>query len=160
MKSAALHVYLAGAMEYAPDRGCGWRAAMSEFLSTALGHTVFNPCVEEQALIDRRGIPDFRDLKARDTAAFRRAMRDIIDLDLAALRERVDYVVCLWDEHVARGAGTHGELTLAYLHGKPVYLVTPFAATDLSSWVIGCSSEIYPDFTALKADLLNRYGKR
>ena len=42
---------------------------------------------------------------------------------IKAVRNSVDYLICLWDESVFKGAGTHAEVTLAYDCKKPVYLI-------------------------------------
>ena len=60
-------------------------------------------------------------------------------------------MICLWDESVFKGAGTHAEVTLAYDCKKPVYLINKIGVSDLSGWIMACSSEIFPDFDELKS---------
>ncbi len=150
-------VYLAGAMEHAPDNGCGWRAEITPFLTDTLGHRVFDPCIEENHVLTPEELQNFRNWKSGDLGRFREIVRKIIKTDLETLVHKVNYVVCLWDEHVLRGAGTHGELTLAHLHGIPVYMVNHMPIEQTSSWIIGCTTEIFPDFEALRNHLLSIY---
>jgi len=58
---------------------------------------------------------------------------------------------------VFKGAGTHGEVTLAFQHNVPVYLVNQIPLIDLSGWIMACSSEIFNNFEELKAFLLEKY---
>ena len=46
-----------------------------------------------------------------------------IKVDLDAVVHKSDYLIVKWDESVFRGGGTHGEVTMAYWLGKPVFLV-------------------------------------
>ena len=54
-----------------------------------------------------------------------------------------------WDEHAGKGAGTQGELTVAYRRGLPVYLVTKLPADQVSGWILGCASQVFPTFEDL-----------
>ena len=72
-------------------------------------------------------------------------------------QNKADYVICLWDQNVFKGAGTHSEVTFAYYHGKPIYLVNKLPINDLSGWIMSCASEIVNDFESLKILLNNRY---
>ena len=76
------------------------------------------------------------------------------------MRNNVDYLICLWDESVFKGAGTHAEVTLAYDCKKPVYLINKIGVSDLSGWIMACSSEIFPDFDQLKSFLLDQYSSK
>jgi hypothetical protein len=49
--------------------------------------------------------------------------------------------------------GTAGELTLAYRMGIPVYLVLAMPPAAASSWILGCATEVFGDFDALKKHL-------
>lgn len=149
--------YLAGAMEHAPDRGAAWRAEMAAFLTHELGHRVFNPCVEELNILRPEERAQLSAWKRSDLPRFREAVRKLIHTDLNTLLNEVDYVVCLWDRHVLRGGGTHGELTMAHYHGIPVYLVAGMPIPEISSWILGCTSEVFTDFGELKAYLRERY---
>lgn len=150
--------YLAGAIEYAPDNGEAWRLEMSRFLISQLGHQVFNPCVEENHILSPEEFKNFRKWKTSNLKRFRETVRKLIQTDLDTLLNRVDYVVCLWDEHVLNGAGTHGELTMAYYQGIPVYMVSTLPREKMSSWIIGCTSELFDSFDELRKFLLHKYG--
>ena len=73
------------------------------------------------------------------------------------MRNGVDYIICLWDDFVLRGAGTHAEVTLAYEIGKPVYLINQLSGGDLSGWIMACSTKIFSNFDELKSHLSDTY---
>lgn len=149
--------YLAGAIENAPDGGHQWREEISRFLQQELGHAVFNPCLEENHLLTPEEFRKFRQWKTTDLSHFRKVVHRIIHKDIGMLIEQVDYIICLWDENVLNGGGTQGELTMAFWHQVPVYLVTKIPLTQISSWIIGCTSEIFQDFDSLKVFLRSHF---
>ncbi len=152
-----MYVYLAGAIEYAPDNGCHWREAITPFLEKELGHRVFNPCIEENHILTPEEFRHFRQWKRTNLRKFRHVVRKLIHTDLTTLINDIDYVICLWDEYVLKGAGTHGELTFCYYHNIPVYMVSPFPLEEISSWIIGCTTEIFSDFETLKSFLRQKF---
>jgi len=150
-------VYLAGAIEKAPDAGCRWRKEISRFLTNELQHSVFNPCLEENHVLTPYEFKNFRKWKVTNLPRFRKVVHKIIDTDLNVLINKVDYIICLWDQYVLEGGGTHGELTVAYLNKIPVYMVTHLPVESVSSWIIGCTTEIFTDFDSLKNFLRDLY---
>lgn len=152
-----MYVYLAGAMEHAPDHGAGWRREISRFLTDRLHHRVYNPCEEERFVLTSEEAQNFRRWKHGDLQRFRKTIRKIIDADLRVLISEVDYIICLWDEYVTLGGGTHGELTLAYHHQIPVYMVSDMPRSRISSWIIGCTTEMFADFQELQNFLSKRF---
>jgi nucleoside 2-deoxyribosyltransferase len=145
-------VYLAGAIEYSPDGGEGWRRALIPFLRDELRWEVYDPTSGEAQLLTEEEAPVFRTWKREDLARFQSTMRRIIRHDLENL-QRADLIICLWDRHVIRGGGTHGELTLAHHLGKPVHLVLQVPIEEVSSWILGCATEVHADFQALRKRL-------
>jgi hypothetical protein len=144
-------------MEYAAGEGSSWRHDMQEWLESRLGHAVFNPTVESQKFFrDRYPRVDIRQLKFDDLGLYTEILRHLIDIDCREIAERSDYIVCYWDESAARGAGTKGELTMAKFFGKPVYLVTQDRLHDLPGWVLGCVTQPFTSFEALKSFLESR----
>ena len=84
-------------------------------------------------------------------------IRKIISVDLEAVVKHADYLIVKWDTSVFRGGGTHGEVTMAYWLGKPVYLVNSLPIADISSWIFSCSEEIFDAFESLKKRLEKIY---
>ena len=72
---------------------------------------------------------------------------------------KADYLICLWDENVFKGAGTHAEVTISYDLKKPVYLINKIPALELSGWIMACSTKIFESFDSLKLFLLDRYNQ-
>ncbi|MFQ6616396.1 MAG: hypothetical protein ACE5HZ_06465 [Fidelibacterota bacterium] len=153
-----MKAYLSGAIEHAPDGGTGWRWEMTAWLKDRLGHDVFNPVHEQELTLQPEEAKRFRQWKSTDYARFKKAVRKLIDADLRSIIEDVDYVICLWDDGVVKGGGTHGEVTVAYHSGKPVYTVLGIPREAISSWILGCSTREFNDFQELKVFLEKQYG--
>jgi hypothetical protein len=149
--------YLSGAMEHAPDGGRAWREGMEAFLGR-LGHTAYNPARDVRKNLTDEEVARYRNWKASDPARFRAVVRKIIHHDLDILERDADYVICLWDEWTQRGGGTHGELTTAFRRGIPVFMVTELPLAEISGWIQGCCTEIFPSLEALQGFLRQQYG--
>ncbi len=145
-----MKIYLAGAIEAAPDDGKTWRKDITQFLDSELNIAVFDPSQHEQDFLSKEEIENFRKWKSVDTKRFRPVIKKIIDRDLRQLLEKCDAVICLWDEYVIHGGGTHGELTLAYEHKMPVYLVLGMPLENVASWIVGCTTEVFSSFEEMK----------
>jgi len=101
--------YLAGSIEYSPDLGKGWRAEITPLLKS-LGHEVYDPAEDETKDLTEVEVRDFRSWKRTDLPRFQRTIRKIIAYDLDLIERQCDAVVCYWDSHAGKGAGTQGEL--------------------------------------------------
>jgi len=152
--------YLSGAMEFSNDEGASWREEITYWLDNDLGHDVFNPVIESQLLVDRHGAKSYREWKNQDINRYIDFIKKCVNRDIEIVRKHCDYLICLWDEHVLKGAGTHAEVTIAYECNKPVYLVNKLPSKDLSGWIMACSTEIFPDFNILKTFLAKQYPKK
>ncbi len=151
-------VYLSGGMEYAPGEGRDWREELQGWLERELGWEVFNPNREsDRTLAVLCPGRDMRALKRDDPPEYRRIVSALVDLDCREIAERSDAVLCYWDDGAVRGAGTKGELTMARFFRKPVYLVTAIPHADIPGWVLGCTTEFFPDFGELRRFLLAAY---
>ena len=73
------YVYLAGAIEHAPDDGRNWRRSVQKFLEEK-GYKVLNPITEETKALQASDAPkDWTKLKCKDTLAYCKIMKKIID---------------------------------------------------------------------------------
>ena len=149
-KPVRKRVYLSGGMEYAQYEGADWRAEIEDWIRTILGHSVFNPNKESAKFLRKHVRGDFRRLKTEDTPRFTKIVARIVDLDSKEIARRSDYVVCYWDRSAQRGAGTKGEVTIARLFGKPVYMVTEMRPENIPGWILGCTTKIFGTFHELK----------
>jgi hypothetical protein len=145
-------------MEYAKNEGMDWRIAIELWVTSELGHSVFNPNTESERYL-KKVLPkaSLRKLKFSNIDKFQSIVRGIVKIDSEEIAKRSDYVICYWDRSAQRGAGTKGELTVARLFGKPVYLVTRIQRTNIPGWILGCTSEIFSSFTELKVFLRKQY---
>jgi len=155
-----MRAYLSGAMEFARDEGAGWREDMTTWLDKTLRHSVYNPVLESQSLVRKYGAEDYRQWKQSDLKKYADFIRICVDRDIDTVRNEVDYLICLWDENVFKGAGTHAEVTLAYDCQKPVYLINKLPEADLSGWIMACSTEIFSDFDQVKSFLSKHFTPR
>lgn len=151
------HVYLAGAIEYAPDEGQAWRREVSQFLTGELKMSVFDPAHRERTLLSDEEKRCFRKWKSQDRERFLPVIRRLIDADLSQILEQTSFIVVYWDQYSVQGTGTSGELTLAYLHDIPVYMVLGIPVEQTSSWVLGCATEVFVSFDQLKNFLSELY---
>lgn len=154
-----MKAYLSGAMENAVNEGADWRRDISEWLNINLGHDAINPVRETQKLVDKYRAQEYRNWKTDTPDKFRRFIRKLIINDLNLIKEKADYLICYWNSDVLKGGGTHGEVTMAFSQGVPVYLINDLAMDDLSGWIFACSSEVYENMEQLKVGLIDRYGK-
>ena len=177
MSIQKLKVYLAGAMEKAQDLGAGWRKEITPFLEQELQLDVLNPCEFEphqlKGLQPNR-LPEFyTDLHGQRVKPkhwhelknasekhlynrFLKYMRRIIQYDINVVRYQANIVIVYWDECTGKGAGTHSELTDAFLNNVPVYCV---AQSEMPAWTKACCTEIFLTFDALKEFLRDELGE-
>ena len=150
-------VYLSGAMEFAEDEGANWRKDLSIWLENNLGHKAFDPVVNSKKLIKEEGAENYRIWKETNLNNYINFIRKCVDEDINIVRNHTDYLICLWDKNVLKGAGTHSEVTIAYDSKKPVYLINKLPKKDLSGWIMACSTEIFNNFDELKNFLIKKY---
>ena len=136
--------YLSGPIEYSPDLGKGWRAQIAPFL-ISLGHSVYDPAEDEIKNLTVFEAQEFRSWKKSYFPRFQKTIRKIIAYDLDLIEHRCDAIVCYWDHHAGRGAGTQGELTFAHRLGMPVYLICRVPIQEVSGWLLGCATEVFSD---------------
>ena len=161
--------YLAGAMENAKSLGAGWRNEITPKL-VELGYDILNPCLfepEQLKGLHTSRLPEsletqngksmtpkhWHELKYAKRSSsmyqrFTKYMRRIIRYDLSVISQETTIVVCYWTKTAAQGAGTHSELTWAFMHFIPVLIVLD-RGVDLPGWAHGCASEIYDNFDDL-----------
>tara|TARA_X000001036_G_C20408208_1_gene695843 strand:+ start:286 stop:747 length:462 start_codon:yes stop_codon:yes gene_type:complete len=145
--------YLSGPIENAKNDGANWRNIMTEWLGLKLNHDVFNPVIETKNIIEKYQGKDFREMIKTNPQEYKKVIRKIIKVDLESVVHQTDYLIVKWDKNVFKGGGTHGEITMAYWLGKPVYLVNKLPIDDMSSWIFSCSEEIFDNFEDLKKKL-------
>jgi hypothetical protein len=151
-----MRAYLCGAIEYSPDHGRGWRNALAAVLRD-LGHEWYDPAEDERKNLDDDELAGFRGWKLTDLPRFQQTIRKIIAWDLEQIERRTDYIICYWDEHAGKGAGSQGELTVAHRRGIPVYMVLGTPRERVSGWLLGCATEVFEDFDSLGMFLRDKY---
>lgn len=168
--------YLAGSMEYAENLGAGWRDSITEYLKQ-YDIDVLNPCAfEPQQLkgLHPERLPEkitnrftgeeftpkhWHELKLsankENFKRFLKYMRRIIKYDIKILTTQADIVICYWDPNTAKGAGTHSELSYAFMNNIPVYCVN---VCEMPAWALGCCTKNFTSFEDLYEFLDEEFG--
>ena len=149
--------YLSGPIENAKNDGASWRKMMTDWLNEKLNHKVFNPVIETKPILEKYRGKNFREMKKTSPLEYKRVIREIIKVDLESVVNQADYLIVKWDKTVFKGGGTHGEITMAYWLGKPIYLVNELPVEDISSWIFSCSNYVFNNFDDLKSKLKKLY---
>ncbi len=149
--------YLSGPIENAHNDGEDWRNMITKWLKIKLNHKVFNPVIETKSIIKHLSGKNFRLMKKTNPDEYKNIIRKIIRVDLNAIVQQADYLIVKWDKSVFKGGGTHGEITMAYWLGKPVFLVNSLPIDETSSWIFSCSEEVFNNFEDLKKRLEKLY---
>ncbi len=153
--------YLSGAMENAKNEGSGWRDNITIWLKDNLDHSVIDPVIETAKLVDKTESQNYRNWKTSDPNMFKKFVRQAIDNDLNSVVNKTDYLICLWNQEVLSGGGTHGEVTMAYYHNKPIYLINQLnVPNQLSGWIMSCATEVFKDFESMHKRLLEVYSEK
>ncbi len=153
--------YLSGAMENAENEGSKWRANITNWLKDNLKHSIIDPVIETAKLVEKTESQNYRSWKTSNPNKFKDFVRKAIDNDLNSVVNKTDYLICLWNNEVLTGGGTHGEVTMAYYHNKPVYLINQLdMPNQLSGWIMSCATEIFKDFELMQKRLLEIYGEK
>ncbi len=153
--------YLSGAMENAKNEGSGWRDDITIWLKENLDHSVIDPVIETAKLVEKSESQNYRNWKTSNPNRFKEFVRQAIDNDLDSVVNKADYLICLWNQEVLSGGGTHGEVTMAYYYNKPVYLINQLKMPNqLSGWIMSCATEVFKDFESMQKRLLEVYDKK
>lgn len=152
--------YLSGAMENAKNEGSGWRNEITIWLKDNLNHSVIDPVFETAKLVTKTESQNYRDWKSSDPDKFKKFVRLVIDNDLNLVVNKADYLICLWNNEVLTGGGTHGEVTMAYYQSKPIYLINQLSNLELSGWIMSCATEIFTELKSMQKKLLDVYGEK
>jgi hypothetical protein len=152
--------YLSGAMENAKDEGADWRNELTIWLKENLNHSVIDPIIETAKLVEKSNSQNYRNWKTSDPNKFRKFVRKAINNDLDSVINKTDYTICLWNNDVIPGGGTHGEVTMGYYFNKPIYLVNQLDNMEISGWIMSCATEIFTDFNSIQKRLLEIYGNK
>jgi len=142
-----LSVYLAGAMEYAPDFGMDWRRALTPILIN-MNYIVINPCLTTPHTLSNTKLD-------KDLDSYRQEIREKIILPDLKLIDGCDLIIVNWDKYVKFGGGTHGELTYALINNIPVYLIESIPREEIPGWILGCTTKTFQSIEELKEFLTN-----
>lgn len=152
-------IYLAGAIEHAPDNGRNWRRSIQLFLEER-GFKVINPVSEEIKALQVNEIPaDWSNFKKTDLSRYCQIMRQIIEFDMNIVRTKTSAVVVKWNTYTQMGAGTMAELTEAYLQKIPVIMIHDIPLVDIPGWILGTCSIFYKTIKDFKDDFDNAVSK-
>jgi hypothetical protein len=147
--------YLSGGMEYKKNLGMGWREWITRELEERR-HDAINPVklelAEEEMDTDMPIQTRLTLLKNEGKLdEVRRLVRKVLfRKDMYGI-QMSDAIIVYYDESVQKGAGTISEAWESFREGRPVYLVTDFEFKDIPTWLIGETTQVFPDFEELLA---------
>ena len=134
------NVYLAGAIERAPNGYAEkWRDDITPILAQ-LGLNVINPIIADENKPEWvNNLPEWKVTnldKYRDITK-----RFIIQRDYDFVRSCVGggFVIALWDEYCAKGAGTACEISEAGELSVPTLIVSKVPIVEIPGWLLGAS---------------------
>lgn len=145
--------YLSGGMEYKKNVGMKWRDWITLELEK-IRHDAINPIKleleDENDDFDGTVQAHLIQLKLDGKIdEVRRLVREILfRKDMFAI-QMADATILYYDESVQKGAGTLSEAWESFREGRPIYLVSSFDPKDLPAWLIGETTQIFPDFEKL-----------
>ena len=144
--------YLSGGIEYKKNLGMAWREWFTAELEKR-HHDAINPIKLEIFEDEESDVPvQVRATELKNAGKLedcRRLVRkSLFRKDIFAI-QLADAIVVLYDEAVQQGAGTLAESWEAFREGIPVYLVTEFPMSKVPTWLIGETTQIFPDFDEL-----------
>lgn len=148
-----MKTYLCGSMSGLKDQGAGWRKKIRKWLDK---HNIkaYDPCKEESEEHDQHDITN-----KSDWESFPQSLQEkIIIKDLAQIHYCSDFVICYFTKY---STGTVSELTFAYYHDIPVYMVTDI---PLVGWPLTIaraeSNRVFNNFKDLKKFIKETYVKQ
>lgn len=149
--------YLSGGMENVQNEDADLPSDMTNWLKGNLGHDTIDTVIESKKLVLANGAEEYQDCKTTNHGKYKEFIRLLINQELRAVIDKVDYLIVLWDESILYGGGTHGEVTVAYWVDRPIFLVNKLPKEKLSGWISYCSTETFNSFDELKKALLAEF---
>lgn len=136
-KLNGLRCYLAGPMDFAPDRGIHWRQELSKFL-TNLDVTVIDPTkkIHPGGKTELEMHTEIAEAKERgDFETVAKIAKLIRNHDLRFV-DISDFLIVLLDQNI-KMCGTYFEIANAVRQRKPVLVVNPNSLEEMSLWMFG-----------------------
>jgi len=146
------NLYLSGGMQMKKDLGASWRKTCSKHLKD-LGYLPLDICELDRAYAnahlelfyaydDKFSTTEQLQFKSNIRKHFVRTDLKLVDADS-------DAIVVLWDKSAALGGGTHNEISHAYEHDIPIFLVTKMEIVKIPGWIISQTTKIFNSFEEL-----------
>jgi len=157
MEVTPLIAYLSGGMENVQNEGADWLSDMTNWLKGNLGYDTIDAVIESKKLVLAHGAEEYQDWKTTNHGKYKEFIRLLINQDLRAVIDKVDYLIVLWDKSIFYGGGTHGDVTMAYWVDRLIFLVNKLPKEKLSGWISSCSTETFDSFNELKKALLTEF---
>lgn len=137
---AGLGCYLSGPIDFAPDRGRGWRDDITPFLEHR-NVRVFDPLCHHKTFhidedIDTVKRPYMKGLLEQERFdELREEMRELVHFDLRSI-DLASFLIVNYDTSLHL-CGTIEEISIASKQVKPVLLMCKNGKTKLPSWLYG-----------------------
>ena len=152
------NIYLSGGMQFKKGLGAKWRKTCSEKLM-AMGYFPLDICELDRAYAEANKELFYRfskDFTRDELLRFKSNIRKhFIFTDLELVRKDSDAIIVLWDEGAQLGGGTHNEISDAYEHDIPIFLVTQVPLEKIPGWVVSQTTKIFTRWEQLYTYLEN-----
>lgn len=137
------------------DLGKGWRDEEILWLMD-YGVKVFSPPDEEPKLFKKYGVS--QSIINERPADFSQDLimkifGDVIKKDFKAVKN-ADFVIVNFTKY---SPGTCSEITWAFMHNIPVYLVNNTGEKRLNPWILGGTTKVFGSFNDLHKFLIKKY---
>lgn len=146
------NLYLSGGMQYAENLGSTWRLAASNMLRK-MKYFPLDICALDRAYARDHGELFYaynKDLTQEELIQFKSNIRKhFIYTDLELVDKDSDAVIVLWNKAAQLGGGTHAELSHAYEHEIPIFMVASVPLEDIPSWIAAQVTRVFQSFGEL-----------
>ena len=98
--------------------------------------------------------PFSKDFDREQTLAFKSNVRKhFVYTDLELVEKDSDAIIVLWDEGAQLGGGTHNEISHAYEHDIPIFMMTNVPLEDVPGWIVSQTTKLFTKWDQLYAYL-------
>ena len=146
------NIYLSGGMQMKKGLGATWRRNAAEKLKT-LGYFPLDITELDRAYAAAHGDLFYAynsEFTAEQILQFKSNIRKhFIYTDLELVDKDSDAVIVLWDEAAQLGGGTHNEISHAYEHDVPIFMVTTVPMETVPGWILSQVTKIFTKWDSL-----------
>ena len=146
------NIYLSGGMQHKKGLGAKWRKTASVHLKE-LGYFPLDICELDRAYAEANTELFYsfsKKFTREELLKFKSNIRKhFIYTDLELVEKDSDAIIVLWDEGAQLGGGTHNEISHAYEHDIPIFLMTTMPLEQIPGWIVSQTTKIFTKWSSL-----------